>query len=89
MTPTVIDFNVPSRPALIHIVEASEFAARVNLEWIGKNIPIDDARWIGKILAQLSPEQIQKAFGAAGFSPKEIAGFSSVVESRIAELNKL
>src|SRR5580704_8320265 len=89
MTPTLIDFNVPSRPALIHIVEASEFASRVNLEWIGKNIPIDDARWIGKILARLSPEQIQKAFGAAGFSPKEVAGFSAVVESRIAELNKL
>jgi hypothetical protein len=89
LAPPVVDFYVPSRPALIHLVEASEYAARINLEWIGKNIPIDDARWIGKILAQLSPEQIQKAFGAAGFSPKEVAGFSAVVESRIAELNKL
>jgi len=89
MTPTLIDFNVPSRPALTNIFAVQNFASRVNMEWIGKNIPIDDARWIGKILARLSPEQIQKAFGAAGFSPKEVAGFSAVVESRIAELNAL
>jgi len=89
VTPMSVDFNVPSRPALIHVFEVSEFASRVNLEWLGKNIPIEDARWIGKILAGLSPEQIQAAFGAAGFSPKETAGFSAVVESRIAELNKL
>lgn len=89
VTPMFVDFNAPSRPALIHIFEVSEYASRVNMEWIGKNIPIEDARWIGKILAGLSPEQIQAAFGAAGFSPKETAGFSAIVESRIAELNKL
>jgi hypothetical protein len=87
--PTFVDFNVPTRPALIHVIEVSEYASRVNMEWIGKEIPIDDARWIGKILARLSPQQIQAAFGAAGFSPKEVAGFSAIVESRIAELNKL
>jgi hypothetical protein len=89
VTPMSVDFNVPSRPAIIHVFEVSEFASRVNLEWLGKEIPIDDARWIGKILAALSPQQIQAAFGAAGFSPKEVAGFSAIVESRIAELNKL
>ena len=87
--PPTVDFYVPSRPALIHIVEEPAFKQRIDMEWIGKNIPIDDARWIGKILGQLSSEQIQKAFGAAGFSPKEVAGFSTIVESRIAELNKL
>ena len=89
ITPMFVDFNVPSRPALIHVFELPEFASRINMEWIGKDIPIDDARWIGKILAGLSPQQIQAAFGAAGFSPKEVAGFSATVESRIAELNKL
>jgi hypothetical protein len=89
LTPMTVDFNVPTRPAIIHVFEVSDFASRVNLEWIGKQIPIDDARWVGSILARLSPEQIQAAFGAAGFSPKEVAGFSGTVESRIAELNKL
>jgi hypothetical protein len=89
IAPPLISFLVPSRPALIHILEASEYASRVNLEWIGRDIPIDDARWIGRILAKLSPEQIHKAFGAAAFSPQEIAGFSDVLQNRIAELNKL
>jgi len=84
-----VNFSVPSRPAMIHVFEAPEFKSRVDMEWIGKQIPAEDARWIGSILAKLSPEQIQAAFGAAGYSPKEIVGFSAVVEARIAELNKL
>jgi hypothetical protein len=89
VAPPVVDFGVPSRPALIHVFEPSEFKSRVDMEWIGKQIPIADARWIGSILAKLSPEQIQAAFGAAGYSPQEVVGFSTIVEERIADLNKL
>jgi hypothetical protein len=89
ITPSDVDFSVPSRPAMIHLFEAPEFKSRVDLEWIGKRIPIADARWIGSILAKLSPEQIQRAFVAAGYSPRQIAGFSAVVEGRVAELNRL
>jgi hypothetical protein len=89
VTPPTVDFGVPSRPALIHVIETSEFKSRLDLEWIGKKIPIADARWIGSILAKLSPEQIQAAFGAAGYSPQEVVGFSRIVEERIADLNKL
>jgi hypothetical protein len=89
VAPPVVDFGVPSRPALIHVLEPSEFKSRVDMEWIGKQIPIADARWIGSILAKLSPEQIQAAFGAAGYSPQEVVGFSAIVEERIADLNKL
>jgi hypothetical protein len=85
-SPTAVDFAVPSRPALIHM---TELKSRMALEWIGKEIPIGDARWIGSILAKLSREQIQAAFGAAGYSPREVVGFSAVVEARIAELNRL
>jgi hypothetical protein len=87
--PPVVNFGTPSRPALILALDVQDFASRVNMEWIGKQIPLEDARWIGSILAKLSPEQIQAAFAAAGYSPQEIVGFSAVVEERIAELNKL
>lgn len=89
VAPPVVDFFGPGAPALDHIVQPFNFKSRIDMEWIGKDIPIDDARWIGQILAKLSPQQIQDAFGAAGFSPMEVAGFAAVVESRIAELNKL
>ena len=59
------------------------------MEWIGKQIPIDDARWIGSILAKLTPQQIESAFVTAGYSPQQVAGFSQVVEQRIADLNRL
>jgi len=89
VTETTVSFGTPSRPALLHVVQAPEFKHRVDLEWIGKDIPIADARWLGAILSKLSPEQIQGAFGAAGYSPKEVVGFSAVLEQRIAELNRL
>jgi hypothetical protein len=80
---------VPARPAFIHVFEIPAFRERVHMEWIGKQIPVADARWLGHILSRLSKEQIQAAFGAAGFSPREVAGFAAVLEMRIAELNNL
>ncbi len=50
---------------------------------------VEDARWMGEMLAQLSPAQIRAAFRAGGYSPQEVDGFTSVVEARIAQLNKL
>lgn len=88
VAPPVVDFFGPGPPAFDHIVQ-SDFFPRFSMEWIGKQIPIADARWLGEILARLSPQQIQDAFGAAGFSPKEVAGYSAVVESRIADLMRL
>jgi hypothetical protein len=89
VTPPVVDFGTPSRPALFYAVGVPGYKSRLDMEWIGKQIPVDDARWIGALLAKLSPQQIEAAFGAAGYSPREIVGFSTIVEERIAELNKL
>jgi hypothetical protein len=88
-TPMLVSFGTPSRPALIHMAELPEFKRRIHMEWIGKNVPRSDARWIGEILSRLSPDQIQSAFRAAGYTQEEIDGFSSVVEKRIADLGRL
>jgi hypothetical protein len=89
MTPESINFGTPSRPAMIHIAEVSDFKQRVDMEWIGKSIPRADAKWVGDLLAQLTPEQLQSAFRAAGYSQQEIDGFVAVVQERIAELKRL
>ena len=88
-TPEYVDFASPSRPAFIYVFDPKEFVRRMDLRWIGRRIPRSDAKWIGGLLAQLSPDQIRDAFRAAGYSPEEVEGFSSVVEQRIAELNRL
>jgi hypothetical protein len=57
--------------------------------WVGRRIPVADARWVGDLLARLSPQQIRDAFRAAGYSPQEVDGFGSVVEQRISQLKGL
>jgi len=89
VAPPLVSFGTPGRPPLLEAVVVNDYRSRVNMEWIGRNIPIDDARWMGSILSRLTPQQIEAAFVAAGFSPAEVAGFSTEVEARIAALNKL
>jgi hypothetical protein len=57
--------------------------------WVIQNIPIADAKWIGHLFAQLSPDQIRDAFRAAGYSPTEVEGFTETIRRRIAELESL
>jgi len=87
--PDTVDFAAPSREALVGIVDPKEFARRLRLEWIGRNIPRADAKWMGQLLARLSPQQIRDAFRAAAYSPEEVEEFAAIVEERIGELQKL
>jgi len=89
ITPDTVDFYVPSRAALIGLIAPKEFSRRLSLEWIGRNIPRADAKWLGQLLAQLSPDQIRDSFRAAGYSPEDVDAFATIVVGRIAELNKL
>ncbi len=57
--------------------------------WIGKRIPIENARWMGSLLKQLSPKQLKDAFRAAHYSPEEVDGFGAAMGKRIAELAAL
>jgi hypothetical protein len=84
-----VDFNVPTRPNLWHLVNLKEFMSRMRMRWIGQHIPRTDARWIGQLLSQLSGDQIRQAFRAADYSPQEVEEFANVMEKRISELNQL
>jgi hypothetical protein len=84
-----VDFRTPARPAWFFLFTPHEYAAKLRLRWIGRDIPRDDARWMGEILARVSPQQIRDAFRAAGYSQKEIDLAASVIEQRIAELRML
>jgi hypothetical protein len=87
--PEFVDFNVPTRPALLYFFHVPGLIQRLRMRWIGKHISREDAKWMGGMLSRLSSEQIQEAFRSAGYSPQEVEGFTKVVEERIAELNKL
>lgn len=84
-----VDFSSPARPAMITLANPVDFFSRVHMRWIGHRIPRSDARWMGQVLARLSPSQIRDAFRAAGYPEDETEGFARVVEHRIAELTAL
>jgi hypothetical protein len=84
-----VDFNVPTRPALIHLFNLPAMIDRLSQRQIGLHIPRADARWVGALLARLSARQIADVFRSGGYSPEEVEGFSRIVRDRIAQLNGL
>jgi len=84
-----VDFNFPTHPPFLYVFNPFFFFHHFSNRWIGKHIPRQDAKWIGSLLAQLSPDQIRSAFRAGGYGPDEIEKYSTALQSRIADLNKL
>jgi len=86
-----IDLNFPKCPPWTELFEFewAFYFHQVRLRWIGKQIPREDAKWIGSLLTQLKPNQIREAFRAAGYSPEEIEAYTQAVISRIQELKAL
>jgi hypothetical protein len=54
-----------------------------------ENITVNDAKWIGGLLARLSDNQIKDAFRAANYSPEEVESFFVAVKRRIEALNNI
>lgn len=93
LTDTEVDFSTPKKPTGILLASAGttakSYAMRAGLEWIGKNIPRADARWIGSLLGQLTHQQLTDAFRAGNFPADDVNSYVDLVEGRIAELKKL
>ena len=90
VTATTVDFNFPSRPAIVYYFFAPPFVLGArHFYWIGRKIPLQDVKWIAGILSQLSQDQVRDAFRAAGYTPQQIDAYTAEVESRIAQLKKL
>ena len=87
--PDVVDFAAPGRPQWTVLVVPQQYIRRTHMQWIGNNVPRQDAAWLGELLSRLSPAQIRDAFRAAAYSPEEVEGFAQVVEGRIAALKAL
>ena len=89
--PDYIDLNFPKRPPISELFEFEWrfFFHQLKIRWVGKHIPRKDAKWIGSLLSQLSPQQVSDAFRAAGYSAEEVEAYTQAVISRIDELKRL
>jgi hypothetical protein len=67
----------------------------VDFHYVGKqkeifdDITVDQAKWMGQLLARLSPRQIRDAFRAANYTPEQETILTRAVLDRIDELIKL
>ena len=86
---STVDFGTPAAPVPVLVINAETYLMRHDLEWIGKDIPIVDARWIGSLLKQLTHQQLVDAFRAGHFPAGEIDRYVAVLEKRIRELSAL
>jgi hypothetical protein len=68
---------------------------RVDFRYDGKrnklfdDITVDDAKWMGHWLSQLSDQQIEDAFRAANYSPEDVKLLAGAFGERIKELTEL
>jgi len=88
VTPEHVDFYLSSRPFILTAVDVPNYTTRTHMQDIVKEIPVADARWLGKLLEPLSDEQIRDCFRAAGYSPEEVEGNAATVKERIRDLNR-
>jgi hypothetical protein len=92
-TPSTVDFATPGAPTGVLLksggIMARQYFDRRGFDWIGDDIPREDARWIGDMLGQLSHQQLVDAFRAGNFPPESIEEYVTVLESRIAQLKAL
>ena len=86
--------NEPKKYIRSGFVEKVE-GDRVRFDYHGKNgglfdnITVEQAKWLGDLLSQLSDQQINDAFRAANYKPEDIEGLSQEVLARINELHVL
>jgi len=88
VTPEHVDFVLNSRPFVLSAVNPRYYASRTHMEDIVKEIPVADAKWLGKLLEPLSDEQLRDCFRAAGYSPADVEGYAAMVKERIRDLNR-
>ena len=88
-----VNFATPAPPNGVLLksfgLRAPEYFRRSGFQWIGQNIPVEHARWIGQLLGRLSVEQIHDAFRAGNFPPEQADIFADLVHNRILELQDL
>jgi hypothetical protein len=87
-----VEFDYDTRPTklgVLSVVYPPYYRGEVKKEKSMRRIPVDHARWIGSLLAQLSDQQLHDAFDAAGYDRNTKAGYVSALRERISQLTRL
>jgi hypothetical protein len=88
----VVEFDYDTRPrglGHLSVLHPGYYRGEVKKEKAMRGIPVEHARWIGSLLAQLTEEQFNDAFSAAGYDGATAKGFIRALRERIDQLVKL
>ena len=86
--------NEPEKFVKTKFIEGAD-GGHVRFAFSGKQdellhqVTVEDAKWIGRLLSQLSDQQIEDAFRAADFKPDEIQMLTAEIKERINQLVNL
>lgn len=86
----VVKFDFHTKPKgmgfFASIFKPSYGKSQATKEKVMSNIPVEDARWMGARLAELSDEQLRDAFRAAGYDSATMEGYVAAIRGRINQL---
>jgi len=87
-----VEFDFDTRPTKLGMLSAvypPYYRGQVKKEKSMRKIPVDHARWIGTLLAQLTDDQLRDAFTVAGYDTAATMSYVSELRSRITQLTQL
>jgi len=87
-----VEFDYDTRPTKLGIVSVlypPYYRGEVKKEKSMRGIPVEHARWIGSLLAQLSDDQLRDAFRAAGYDTRTKEEYVLAIRQRISQLTRL
>ncbi len=88
-----VEFDYRTRPKglgyFTYIFSPGYWRSQADKEKAMKRIPVENAKWMGSMLARLSDEQLRDAFRAANYDRATMDGYVSTIRSHINELNRL
>ncbi|MBV9671076.1 MAG: hypothetical protein JOZ43_08985 [Acidobacteriales bacterium] len=91
-TEKTVTFNISQHLPWIYvfnIVKPQRYWQFKRRQWIGRNIPRQDAKWIGGLLGQLSDAQLRDAFVSSGYNDEQTDELMGTLKKRIRELNEI
>ncbi|MBC8028888.1 MAG: hypothetical protein H7Z16_02160 [Pyrinomonadaceae bacterium] len=87
-----VEFDYDTRPSklgMFSVFYPPYYRGQVKKEKSMRGIPIENARWIGSLLSQLTDDQLRDAFRAARYNPSTMEGYVRALRQRINQLTRL
>jgi hypothetical protein len=87
-----VEFDYDTRPSklgMFSVFYPPYYRGEVKKEKAMRGIPVENARWIGSLLTQLSDDQLRDAFRAARYNQSTMEGYVRALRQRINQLTRL